>query len=100
MKTKIIEYDRIMEMISEELESAKNKWPNWVYDPIHASAIISEEAGELAQACLDYSYSDGKISDMIKEACHVGATVIRFLENISTYQKIKTYSKENNDNQS
>ena len=36
-------------LIEEELIRARDKFPKWPVDPIHAAAIVSEEAGELVQ---------------------------------------------------
>ncbi len=85
--------DHILELIEEELKKAKAKWPNWVNDPVHASAIISEESGELTKACLDYCYDNGLINDMVKESVQIGAMVFRFLENVAMYDKIRAYKK-------
>ena len=74
------------EIISDflnELENAKYLHPYWPEDIIHASAIINEEAGELIKATLNFIYEKGSKKDIIKEAVHVGATVIRFLESLS-----------------
>lgn len=86
--------EHIVESILNELENAKRKWPDWVSDPVHAAAIVSEEAGELMQAALDYSYSEGATKDMIKEAIQTGAMAIRFLENIGKYEKVQTFIGE------
>lgn len=78
-------------LINTELIRAKKKWPNWVTDPIHAAAIVSEEAGELVQAANDYCYGSGKIEAMINEAAQVGAMAIRFLEGIGQYERLRKF---------
>lgn len=82
---------KAMNLILNELKAAKEKWPNWVNDPIHAAGILNEESGELMQACLDFSYSNGGIEQIRKEAMQTGAMAIRFLENIDEYQRIQRY---------
>ena len=77
--------------IIQELEKAKAKWPAWPTDPIHAASVLSEEAGELVQACNDFCYSCGSVDQMELEARQVGAMALRFLENIDRYRRVKGY---------
>ena len=77
--------------IIQELEKAKAKWPAWPTDPIHAASVLSEEAGELVQACNDFCYSGGSFEQMELEARQVGAMALRFLENIGRYRRVKGY---------
>lgn len=72
----------VIKLILNELKEAKEKWPNWAYDPVHATGILNEEAGECMQASLDFCYSNGNIEQMKKEAAQVGAMAIRFLDNL------------------
>ena len=51
--------DAILESVITELDMAKVKWPDWPVDPVHAAAVVSEEAGELVQAANDFCYSGG-----------------------------------------
>jgi len=67
-----------------ELKKAEEKHPNWPSDPIHAAAIVAEEAGELVQASLDTTYSGGSQDRMRAEASQVAAMGLRFLANLST----------------
>jgi hypothetical protein len=75
-------------LILQELERAENLWPDWPNDKIHASAIVSEESGELVRATLNYVYAkdmDSKIqnrNNMQEEAIHTGAMAVRFLINL------------------
>ena len=78
-------------LILEALKSAEKKWPNWVDDPIHAASIISEEAGELAQAANDFCYGDGTMEHMIEEAAQVGAMAIRFLDGVGGYERVRRF---------
>ena len=76
--------------ILREYRSAKKKHPVWPNDMVHASAIISEEAGELTKECLQYAYEcpnpyeAGERYDRIcAEATQVGAMGLRFLTNVT-----------------
>lgn len=64
-----------------ELNKAVDKHPEWPKDPIHAAAIVSEESGELVRASLQFTYENGKPSDMNEEAVQTAAMGIRFLLN-------------------
>jgi len=79
-----------LDLIQEELISAKTKWPGWPTDPIHAAAILAEESGEVVKAALHYSYEQGNLDELIKEAIQVGAMAIRIIENACKYQRIKS----------
>ena len=80
--------DQALEMIQDELHAACNCNPDWPTDPIHAAAIVSEEAGELTQASLDDTYPSsnhhGKDTHarMEQEAIQTAAMAIRFLLNM------------------
>jgi hypothetical protein len=69
----------VMAAIIEELNRATSKFPKWPSDPIHASSIVVEEAGELARAALKYTYEDGDPNEMWGEAVQTAVTAIRFL---------------------
>ncbi len=66
----------------EELARAEKKHPEWPTDPVHASAIVGEEAGELTQACLQFYYEGKPGVRMKEEAAQVAAMAIRFLKGI------------------
>lgn len=65
--------------INEELGRARQKFPWWPPDKIHAAAIVAEEAGELIKASLQICYEGGVLEDAEKEAIHTAAMAIRFL---------------------
>ncbi|MGW8257953.1 MAG: hypothetical protein ACWGMZ_10745, partial [Thermoguttaceae bacterium] len=73
---------QIKSLISDELKRAKAKWPGWPTDPVHAAAIVAEEAGELVQAALQCTYEGSHSQKMVDEAIQVAAMAIRFLEGI------------------
>ena len=80
-----------MDGINAELTRAKAKWPSWPTDPIHAASVLTEEVGELVQACNDFCYSGGDISRMESECVQVAAMAMRFLEGLPGYQRIQGY---------
>ena len=67
--------------IVAELERAERKFPGWPVDPVHAAAVVVEEAGELQQAALQFTYEGGGFDAMCKEAVQTGAMALRFLLN-------------------
>ena len=71
--------EQVMEEVKHTLTSARKKHPVWPNDIIHASTIVFEEAGELAQATLQREYEGGTSEHCRSEAFHVIATAIRFL---------------------
>lgn len=83
--------ERIFLAIQRELANASKKHPKWPIDIIHASAIVSEESGELTRAALHFSYENGTIEDAKKEAVQTAVTAIRFLEGLEHYQIIRNH---------
>lgn len=82
--------DEAIRTIERELDVALEKWPAWPADPVHAAAVIAEEAGELMQACLDITYAPAPFyfqrAYIEKEAAQVGAMAIRMLMHIEQYK--------------
>jgi hypothetical protein len=78
----------IIRIIMQELRRAEEKHPSFPIDPVHASAIIAEECGELTQAALQYYYDDKPGARMVDEAVQVGAMAIRFVLNSSLYVRM------------
>jgi hypothetical protein len=72
--------------LTDEVKRAETKFPAWPVDAIHAAAIVCEEAGELQQAALQYTYENGADTKMFAEAVHTGAMALRFLLNINHMQ--------------
>lgn len=66
-------------MIFIELRRAEEKHPGWPDDPIHAVAIMVEEAGEAIQAAIDVYYNNRRSDDLKKELAQTGAMAIRAL---------------------
>jgi len=82
-----------IELIKNELRKAEEKHPLWPVDPIHAAAILAEEAGELVQACIDYTYKDTDGHKAVTEAAQCGAMALRFLIGVGKYGRLKAQPK-------
>ena len=68
-----------IEYILRELDRARDKFPYWPRDKIHAAAIVAEESGELIRAAVRHHYESGTLADCRQEAMHTAAMAIRFL---------------------
>ncbi|QYW03691.1 hypothetical protein pEaSNUABM14_00048 [Erwinia phage pEa_SNUABM_14] len=66
-----------------ELSYAEAQHPNWPTEPLHAGAILAEEAGECLRDCVSYDETgrDDLLASMAEEAVQTGAMAIRFLIN-------------------
>lgn len=73
---------RAMVAILEELDRAERLHPRWPTDPVHAAAILAEEAGEVIQAANNLKWHGGRVEDVEKEAIQTGAMVLRLLKNL------------------
>lgn len=73
-------HPRIADVVAE-LHRAVAKFPEWPIDPLHAAAIVGEEAGEFTRAVLQCMYEPDKAEpdDVRTEACQTAAMCIRFL---------------------
>lgn len=67
--------------ILHELKAAKAKHGPWPTDPVHAAAVLAEEAGETVQAALDWTYEnwDRQHEHMLVEAAQTGAMAVRMI---------------------
>lgn len=79
----IIEID---EAINTELIRAREKFPDWHKDIIHAGAVLQEESGELLKACINFYFGRGTIEQVKKEMAHTGAMVYRFGLHLESYK--------------
>lgn len=88
--------EEIIEEIKLELTRAVVKFPTWPTDPVHASAVVMEEAGELDQSVLEHIYEPHKSSrdDVRKEAVQTAAMAIRFLLSMDVYKFDKAEQHE------
>jgi NTP pyrophosphatase (non-canonical NTP hydrolase) len=72
--------------ILKELDRATKKFPEWPTDPVHAAAVVGEEAGELTRAALQFNWECGPSLAMMDEAIQTGAMALRFLMHIDDYK--------------
>jgi hypothetical protein len=74
-------YESLQAEILAEVLRASEKSPAWPSDPIHAAAIVGEEAGKLTMATLKACYEPRKYSpdDVRAEAIQTAAMCLRFL---------------------
>jgi hypothetical protein len=73
-------FDQCLVAIVTELGTVEEQHPNWPDDPVHASTMVAEKAGELLNASLEFSC--GSIQDskrILREATQTGAMALRFL---------------------
>lgn len=76
------------EDIQAELARARKKFPNWPTDPIHAAAVIAEEAGEVIKAVLEAVYEPhkGSRAKIRGEVLQTMAVCVRFLASFDAKQ--------------
>ena len=72
-------------LILIELRNAEKKFPTFPTDPLHAVAVVSEEAGELVRACLKWSYENGNMGDVEEEAIQTAAMALRFYFHLDNF---------------
>lgn len=79
--------DAIIEEIREEIANAVTKFPTWPTRLIDAGNVVSEEAGELAKACLQVTYEPHKetLLGVRDEAIQTAAMCVRLLLSIENY---------------
>jgi len=77
----------IFSEIEQELGRAVVKFPTWPTRLVDAGNVVSEEAGELAKACLQVTYEPHKetLEGARMEAIQTAAMAIRFLLSIEEY---------------
>jgi NTP pyrophosphatase (non-canonical NTP hydrolase) len=90
---------QILEDVEKELVKAKNKFPYWPDDPLHASAIIAEEVGEFHKEVLQWTYEPDKTNyeNIRKEAIQSIAMLIRFIDSLDKddyYWKLSDQHKQ------
>lgn len=80
----------IWQAVELELRKAKKQFPNWPDHPAAQAGIVTEEAGELMKAALEWKYERNENpalqkmqrDQMKEEAIQTAAMAIRFLENL------------------
>lgn len=81
--------DTTINQVLNELKRAKEKFPTWPTDPLHALTVVGEEYGELQKAVLQHVYEPGKAvsrQDIREEAIQTAAMAIRFAESLTWYE--------------
>lgn len=79
--------DSILNEIRAEIDNAVRKFPTWPTRLIDAGNVVSEEAGELAKACLQVTYEPQKetLLGVRDEAIQTAAMCVRLLLSIENY---------------
>lgn len=77
----------ILTDILDTLAKAKQKFPNWPFDPIHQVAIMQEEAGEAVRASIEMVYATGMEpqhlrDELKKELLQTAAMCLRCLQHL------------------
>lgn len=80
--------DEVFQLVRQEMEKARRKFPTWPNDPLHALAVVGEEFGEMTQATLQAVYEPhlSNIVDVRKEAVQAAAMALRFLVSLDVYE--------------
>lgn len=69
--------------INNQLREIRKSSPEWFEDIVHASSLISVEAGRCNDAALEYTYNENaNIGDFIKHVATTAAICVRILNNI------------------
>lgn len=74
--------------ILAEVQRARQKFPQWPTDPVHAAAILNEESGEVQKAVLEAVYEPHKVlrSTIRTEVIQTAAMCLRFLASFDRYE--------------
>lgn len=74
--------------ILAEVQRARQKFPQWPTDPLHAAAILNEESGEVQKAVLEAVYEPHKVlrSTIRTEVIQTAAMCLRFLASFDRYE--------------
>lgn len=90
--------NNLLQEFAQELAVAEAAHPVWSNDAVHAASILTEEAGEVAQAANDFNELGGRDcarAAMRAEAVQTGAMALRFLLNLDGFECHKqTVSKQ------
>jgi len=81
------EAEEHLENILVELLQARVRLPDWPRDPVHASAFVNEEAGELTQAALGFYCLGGGTVRMDAGGVRTAAAALRFLMHLGGYRQ-------------
>lgn len=78
------EFEIVKEILREVLRAEKLH-PKWPSDPVHAGAVLAEEAGEVVKAINNVVTKHNGESDYATEAIQCAAMCVRFLKNLDRY---------------
>lgn len=81
-KLKTEEVKEVFGMIGDELEVALQKFPSFPIDPLHAIAVINEEAGEATKDAFQWGYEPAKNKNrdtLRKELIQTAAMCVRMI---------------------
>jgi len=79
--------ETVLIRVLAELERAEKLHPDWPRNPIHAGAVVAEEAGELIQAALNAAEKKASRHLMMTEAVQTAAMALRFLKNFDDEER-------------
>jgi hypothetical protein len=106
---------RCLIAIVKEMQRAEEKHPRWPVDKsvgfdkhidgvlqgeqdyVYGAGIVSEEAGELMKACIQYQYEGRRYNEIESEAIQTGAMALRFLKNLPVVQDWPSRDEQNMD---
>ena len=86
----MITREKAIKLILIELDYAKSKHPLYPTDPVHAIAIMAEEAGEAQQAAHDLTYGGKHADKLFNEIIQTGAMAIRALINFHHFKPVRS----------
>ncbi len=73
--------NEIVDEVVDELFRAREKFPTWPSDPLHAIAVVGEEFGELTKATLQHVYEPQKSSfDDVREEENTYLRSVKLIE--------------------
>ena len=84
--------ENVISEVFKEMERAKEKFPTWPNDALHAVGVVAEEMGELQKEVMQLTYEPHKSTkeSVKKEAIHLAAMSLRFLLSLENYEYRKS----------
>jgi NTP pyrophosphatase (non-canonical NTP hydrolase) len=76
-------------LVLNERQNQFLKWGNQNHDMMTWLAILHEETGELAQACLHKKFGGSKSDDVLHEAVQVAAVGLQIVEHLKQLGRMK-----------
>lgn len=77
----LVNLNKILDEAIEELQRAKDMYPEWPVDIVHATSIMVEESTEALKSANEWRWSqkDGTLADVRKETIQTIAMCFRLL---------------------